>query len=89
MYKDYASEEDTLISFRSGFGDTVNTPIAYTGHKDSVLNIDERIRVTFYLVTPSASEKQIVETAKYCFGVDIMFVEIPERLQDILISNEI
>jgi hypothetical protein len=40
-------------------------------------------------VTPSASEKQIVETAKYCFGVDIMFVEIPERLQDILISNEI
>ena len=88
-YKDYDSEEYVTVAFRSGYGDTVNSPIGYNGHPRGILDIDQQMKLTFSIVTPSASEKQITETAKYSLAIDIAFVDIPERLQEILVSNEI
>jgi len=87
--KHYNTGEDLETSFSSGVGDAEHSPISYVGHRDSIVDVDQRIHVTFSLVTPSAEEKQISETARYCFGIDIAFIEIPERLQDILVSNGI
>lgn len=88
-YKDFDSEEDVLVAFKSGSGDVMSSPIPYTGHANGILDIDERIKVTFFLVTPSAINREITRASVYSFGVDIAFIEIPERLQDLLVSNEI
>lgn len=89
MFVDSTTQAEVLTAFKSGSGDVVSSPIPYTGHPDAILDIDQRINVTLHLVTPSAAERQITEASTYCFGVDIAFVEIPERLQDLLVSNEI
>jgi hypothetical protein len=89
QYRDFQSGNLIFLPFKSGAGDSQNSPIPYSGHRNSIVDIDQQIRISLVLVTPNAENKEITQTATYSFGMDIDYIEIPERLQDSLVDSEI
>ena len=88
------SQKDTvdatiITAFKSGSGDKASTPIPYLGRANKILDIDERMSVTLLVSTPSAEDKQINKATILNVGLSIAYIEIPERLQNLLIPSEI
>jgi hypothetical protein len=72
----------TLVTtrFSTGFGDTPATFIPYTGHEDGIVHRDDTIDLVLRITMPSAATHEVVEAAKFHFGFEIAFIEVPDNL---------
>lgn len=75
--------------FFSGQGDIEATAIEYIGHTDSILKIDQRMKVILKLIAPDAARKEILKARKFHITLDISYIEIPDRIQDLIIPDEV
>ena len=80
QFDDVDSGLPVVTQVKSGTGDTSWSPIEYTGHTNGIVSRDDIISLVLRVTAPSDADNEVWSAAKYHFGFDISFIEIPENL---------
>lgn len=81
QFVDFDSGLPVDAVFKTGQGDTPVTFIEYTGHEENIVHRDQLIEMVLRVKMPSSATKEVQKAAKFHFGFQIAFVEIPENIQ--------
>lgn len=86
-YIDYDTGDTVEHRLRSTSGGSLISPVPYTGTENSILDLNQRIRIQLIITAPLDSKRELVNAFVGSFALDISFIEIPENIEGQLVFS--
>lgn len=88
QFTDFDSSLLVIKQFKSSEGDSASSVISYTGHQNQILNRGDKIEFSLRITPPSTVDKEILESMKLHFAVDIYYVRVAQNLYNNIVEEE-